>query len=1217
MNSRSRLKLEALEQRQLLAGIVGGQGGQEVLTNVVHSNGNVYDQVLMNSSTVTVTADAGQVTRVSFLDLQGDIVQAEFSGAGTLTISLDPTTFQGPAEAANYNQPGTKYVQGLASFTIQGSDATTNFGVFSVGTGNAHNGANNPIFAGGKDGGDNTADVARLTIVADPAKPNGSTFGGIRAGNAIFSDATGSVGIAAANVHVQNVVVLSDINATGSAIPTLVFGANSQFGEVRIAGGGLVSDNGKAINNTGSYVYALTLADGQKSDGTADAKEDTLSQLSFTDVNVVQAQVKTFTLTTGVDTIQGTTAGDTINALLNGGSSTLTALDTINGADGKDTLNIIDLATGGSAFPAGLNITNVETATVKGADDVTVNTTTWTGLETLSIVQSVDATVKAGATTAVQVAGATGLIVANGGSTVDVTSTNVTAATTVNIGKGGTAGDLPTGAITVNSTGAASVAATDVTLAAINIEGGTTVAVNQTASSSSAAAVADATGATITQSAVNVTGGASTTTVAVTQSAPVAEVLAVSAIAGSKETNVVTFAALTTGQGTTIGGLTFTASKDLTASQVAAAFANLSAGTTQGSAPAANGVYSGTLIAGWTSGAVVASGANSTVTVTSTTAANAADLVFAGTVPMATVKTDGVAAVAPKNGVLGVAGGAITVNGAITGSDVLATVTLQGFGAGSTITSDALTSLSLAKSNEDVAITNGAATSLGLSLNGVGTSGNNADLNVGATYTSLNVTTTGANSDINITGAGVTALSVAGDKALVLTGSTLAALKTVTLSGSAGVTVDASGGNVTAVDASGSSGGHTITVDASKATYTGGSGADAVTLSSATVSKAVALGAGGDTLNLAAGTTLPTADLDGGDGTDTLAMAAADAQTHSANATFEGKIAGFEKLSVGAVATTVTNTVDLTNVDDISYVVSAGGGATSSLVLNNMADGGTLELTAAGILADVNLTSTTGANTLNVVTKAGGDVAFGTVDAAGIETINLTVTDTVTAAINTATLTLKDAALTTATVTGNAHLTLTLDANVVALTSLNGSAMTGKLTAATNGTVAQTITGGSGADTLTATGTSDVLIGGGGSDTLIVTGNLATLTGGAGTDTFDIGDPTTNANNYATITDLTAGDKIKFAASAANFAAAKITLEATAVFQDYANTAISQTNTGDVSWFQYNGDTYVVQNVSNDGSAFTNNTDVIVKVSGAVDLSGASFSASADTLLIV
>src|SRR4051812_47319999 len=88
---RSALKLEALEQRQLFAGGFTAAQGTE-FSNIQHPNGNIYDQVLMKTASITVTADPGQVTRVSFLDPQGDIVQAEFSGAGSLSISLANST---------------------------------------------------------------------------------------------------------------------------------------------------------------------------------------------------------------------------------------------------------------------------------------------------------------------------------------------------------------------------------------------------------------------------------------------------------------------------------------------------------------------------------------------------------------------------------------------------------------------------------------------------------------------------------------------------------------------------------------------------------------------------------------------------------------------------------------------------------------------------------------------------------------------------------------------------------------------------------------------------------------------------------------------------------------------------------------------------------------------------------------------------------------------
>jgi hypothetical protein len=86
---------------------------------------------------------------------------------------------------------------------------------------------NGSLFDSTHQGGDHTADVQRVTIVADTANPNGSTFGGIRAGNAIFSADSGVVGIAAATVQVQDVVTVGNIKASGSATPTLTFGTAS------------------------------------------------------------------------------------------------------------------------------------------------------------------------------------------------------------------------------------------------------------------------------------------------------------------------------------------------------------------------------------------------------------------------------------------------------------------------------------------------------------------------------------------------------------------------------------------------------------------------------------------------------------------------------------------------------------------------------------------------------------------------------------------------------------------------------------------------------------------------------------------------------------------------------------------------------------------------------------------------------------------------------
>lgn len=83
--------------------------------------------------------------------------------------------------------------------------------------------------------------------------------------------------------------------------------------------------------------------------------------------------------------------------------------------------------------------------------------------------------------------------------------------------------------------------------------------------------------------------------------------------ASTVESNVVTFAALSKGEQVSLAGLTFTASRNLTAAETAQAFAGLAASDTTG-AGTAYGTYSGELSA-WTS----ASAASNTVVFTSTT----------------------------------------------------------------------------------------------------------------------------------------------------------------------------------------------------------------------------------------------------------------------------------------------------------------------------------------------------------------------------------------------------------------------------------------------------------------------------------------------------------------------------------------------------------------------------------------------------------------------
>ena len=968
-------------------------------------------------------------------------------------------------------------------------------------------------------------------------------------------------------------------------------------------------------------------------------------------------------LAVAVQTLVGTNGNDTFSAIVGttgGTTDTLNNLDSINGGAGVDTLRILDVATGGSltGLPTGVTLTNVENLSIRSAQAVAIVTAV-EGVSQLSVTQATAAAVTANATTAVSIAGVTGggAIAIDGGSSQTVTSANsaivlgattgttgaisVTAtnqvAKTIDVDGGdgvsiSVAGVNGAAAITVGATTAAKgvvavaetgIAATGTAgaaLGAITITGGSKITAIQTATSDASKAATDLTAMAhaVVEGAVSITGTAGTTEVVVQQTATSLGKNAVAAAAGSAEVNVLTFKAMTAGQTVIIDGLTFTAKKALTAAEAATAFASIAADGTQGSGVVANGTYTGVLSSGYSFGA--ATGA--TVTVTASTSTSVPTLSVAGSAAPDVARTAGVTKVNGVTGELAVTAGAVTIT---EGAGKLATATVNGYGT-TAIDSTSLTALNLANSDAAVTVTSSAATTLALGLNKVG-AGAPAAIDLGASYTTLNVTTATEDSAVALTAGGVKTLTVGGTKALDLGASSLAALVTLTVTGAAGVSAIATAGTTTAVDTSASTGTSTISIDGTKATYTGGAGVDVVTTTTA-ASKAINLGAGDDTLAFDSGVTSATGALNGGDGTDTIRFATGvDAAAATTTTVLASKLVSFEKLGVTDFA--ADSTVDLSNLNNINYVVVGGSSGANTLTLDKMAANSTVELDGAGLgTVAVKLADATGtADVLNVVLKNDGAIDFGTVKATGIETINLTATDTDAGTINAHTIAIDAAATKSIVLTGNADVVLTtgtLPGGVptttnAALNSIDGSALTGNLTATTYGAVAETIKGGVGNDMLTSYGTSDVLMGGAGNDTLVVHGNLTTLTGGAGTDTFAIGTATTNVNSYATITDIAVGDIIKFADTAATetFQASKVVLGDTAVFQDYANAAINATNQGDISWFQVGGNTYVIEHASADvATSFLNGTDIVVKLAGAVDLSHASFNATHQTLVI-
>lgn len=225
--------------------------GEVVGSDITHPNGNVFDQVLVNGAAEAITADPGQVTRTSFIDVDGDIVQVEFSGPGTLSLVLDGAT--APASAEKYNQPGVLYVTGHAGIVIVGATEQTNVSVFTVGTATA---VNQALFKTGVSY-DGFADIAFIAI----ASANGK-FGGVRAANATFFAQRGHTGIYAPGVEFTGPVYVGDVSAFNDAQPVLVLGAATN---VRVTGGDMFQANGQSVQVSG--ITQLQFTDGSDSHG--------------------------------------------------------------------------------------------------------------------------------------------------------------------------------------------------------------------------------------------------------------------------------------------------------------------------------------------------------------------------------------------------------------------------------------------------------------------------------------------------------------------------------------------------------------------------------------------------------------------------------------------------------------------------------------------------------------------------------------------------------------------------------------------------------------------------------------------------------------------------------------------------------------------------------------------------------------------------------------
>ncbi|HVU24653.1 MAG TPA: C10 family peptidase [Opitutus sp.] len=227
--------------------------GSEVASNIyVAANGNTFDQVLLGGPAASVKADFAerQITRISYIDLDDDIVQVELSGPGTLTLTLDEPS--GPALPLKYVQD-VSYMKGHAGIVITGATVDTHVAVFSVGKANA---VNQALFKTDVTY-DGIADLAFIAIASVDGK-----FGGLRAADANFFASRGVTGIYAPGVELTGPLYLGNITAFDAAKPMIRVGAST---DVRITGGDLYQDNGQPVQVSG--LTRVKFTDGTDSHG--------------------------------------------------------------------------------------------------------------------------------------------------------------------------------------------------------------------------------------------------------------------------------------------------------------------------------------------------------------------------------------------------------------------------------------------------------------------------------------------------------------------------------------------------------------------------------------------------------------------------------------------------------------------------------------------------------------------------------------------------------------------------------------------------------------------------------------------------------------------------------------------------------------------------------------------------------------------------------------
>ena len=934
---------------------------------------------------------------------------------------------------------------------------------------------------------------------------------------------------------------------------------------------------------------------------------------------------QTYTLSANVDNIVGTAANDQINGTATGAFG---ILDAIDGGSGVDTLSILDTAAISTAPTQ--NIRNVEVATLTSALGVTADTTGWTGLTNLTTTSVAGATVSSSAGTAVIVnAGmlAAGAVSVNGGSAVNVVATGSTTGTI-------TVGNVtaPVGAVAVSNTSTGAVS-----MGNISVTGGTSVTIGQTAGNSI--------NTTTTLGTVTVNGSALTTGVAVNNAAAVTAGAAVAGVT----TNAVTINDVNLGSATQAGTITSATVNNFTTLSVnGTAVTNLTLSNGAGNiiidnsgltTPtnrtlnlAVNGMTGGTLDDAdvYTTLNVSTSGASSRLANITTGAVT--QLNVSGTHDLTLTSAAGLTAVQAVN-----VTGAVGLRADLSGASVQS-VSTAGSTGNSTVTLNGAT----ASFAGGVGVDTVTATTVAANTKSIDLGGGNDTLTLNTAVTTASIAG-GQGTDTLKVSASNAALA----SATPLFNTFLSGFEKLDLSGATNQTIDLA--NLGSINDVTTSGGNGLTLNnlASGSMLTLNGAGTAYTVGNA----AFLIGAN-DTLNLAltggsgAGVSFASTGLTA-TGVENVNIVVSDTQAVPSgsfnnafsllgNSAKSITVTGNSGLTLTATDTALTN-LDASGITLGGFTFTSGALGAAAAIKGSSAGTNTVAFTAA--TAAVNYTGGTGTDSVtavnaqaNVVSLGNGTNSFSGDSGAntvtggtGDDTVSVSSgNNNVTLGDGTNSFTATSGNNTVATGTGNDTVLLGSGNNTANLgdgtnsftaTSGNNSVTTG----AGNDTVSvisgnNIVSLGNGTNSFTATSGNNNYTGGTGVDTVTVGGGVNTILTGTGADVINLTAVTANVNTYTTVSDFAVGDKLNFANLGTEvFNNTKVTLGNTAVFQDFANAVIAAAGdasvNGALGWFQFAGDTYVVESRHDAAvsASFVNGTDMIVKLTGLLDLSTAQF----------